>query len=132
MKKTLAILSTLLFLLLFSAGCNTVTHYDANGKITKVEKVTNASRLFDGTNQKSQMILIEGTYVKSDVSATAGESCTPGWVITFANGKTALINAKDSSKFTGAAEVVGNFFQSIEVSAKGVKTVTGNSAGTEK
>ena len=34
------------------AGCtSTITHYDGNGNITKVEKVTNASRFYDGTNQ---------------------------------------------------------------------------------
>lgn len=105
------------------SGCySTVTHYDKDGKITKVEKVTNASRFFDGTNQKSQMVLIDGTFAKSDISITAGESYTPGWVLTFANGKTAIVNTRDEANFKSADEVVSKFFKNIEMTKDGLKT----------
>ena len=93
------------------AGCtSTVTHYDENGNIPQVEEVTNFSRAMDGTNEKSQMVLIDGTFITFEASATAGENCTPGIVTKFANGKTAIINARDDGKFTGADSVVKNFF----------------------
>ena len=93
------------------AGCtSTVTHYDDKGNVTKVEEVTNFSRAMDGTNEKSQIVLIDGTYIGFEASATAGENCTPGIVTKYANGKTALINARDNGKFTGTADVVEKFF----------------------
>ena len=105
------------------AGCtSTVTHYDENGKITKVEEVTNFSRAMDGTNEKSQIVLIDGTFIGFEASATAGENCTPGIVTKYANGKTALINAKDDAQFTGADGVIEKFFAgNLEVGASGVK-----------
>ena len=93
------------------AGCtSTVTHYDEKGNVTKVEEVTNFSRAMDGTNEKSQIVLIDGTYIGFEASATAGENCTPGIVTKYANGKTALVNARDNGKFTGTADVVEKFF----------------------
>ena len=104
-------------------GCtSTITHYDGNGNITKVEKVTNASRFYDGTNEKSQMVLVDAVFLKSDISATAGEAYTPGWTLTFANGKTALLNMKDEAKFEKAESVVEKFFKDIKVGKDGVET----------
>ena len=95
------------------AGCkSTVTHYDEHGKITKIEETTNFSRAMDGTNQKSQMVLIDGTLLTFEASASAGENCTPGVSTKFARGKTAIVNAKDGGKFTNADKVVEKFFQS--------------------
>ena len=99
------------FAAILLAGCtSTVTHYDEKGNITRVEEVTNFSRAMDGTNEKSQIVLIDGTYIGFEASATAGENCTPGIVTKYANGKTALINARDNGKFTGTADVVEKFF----------------------
>ena len=104
-------------------GCtSTITHYDGNGNITKVEKVTNASRFYDGTNDKSQMILVDAIYLKSDISATAGEAYTPGWTLTFVIGKSALLNMKDEAKFEKAESVVEKFFKEIKVGKEGVET----------
>ncbi|MBQ7393123.1 MAG: hypothetical protein IJV89_02070 [Lentisphaeria bacterium] len=104
------------------AGCtSTVTHYDEKGNITRVEEVTNFSRAMDGTNEKSQMVLIDGTFISFEASATAGENCTPGVITKFANGKTAIINARDSGKFTGADDVVEHFFAgNVQVSPSGI------------
>lgn len=127
MKKTVLFLCALA--VVFFAGCkSTVTHYDKDGKVTKVEEVTNTSRMFDGTNGKSQMVLIDGTYLKSDISMTAGESYTPGCTITFANGKSAVINVRDAAKFTNAPDVVSKFFQPLSMTKDGLKTGEGNSA----
>ena len=105
------------------AGCtSTITHYDGNGNITKVERVTNASRFYDGTNEKSQMVLVDAVYLKSDISATAGEAYTPGWTLTFVNGKSALLNIKDNANFKKAENVVEKFFKNINVSKDGVET----------
>lgn len=120
------------FSLILSGCVSTVTHYDKDGKITKVEKVTNTSRFFDGTNQKSQMVLIDGTFAKSDISVTAGESYTPGWILTFANGKTAIVNAKDKAEFKGTADVVSKFFKDMEINKESIKTGGGNSAAPAK
>lgn len=104
------------------SGCvSTVTHYDDTGKVTKIEKTTNFARVMDGTNAKSQMILVDGLFLKSDISATAGENFTPGWVITYGNGKIGFVNAKDDAKFTGVGGVVKNFFEKkIEVGKDGL------------
>ena len=105
------------------AGCtSTITHYDGNGNITKVEKVTNASRFYDGTNGKSQMVLVDAIYLKSDISATAGEAYTPGWTLTFVNGKSALLNMKDNANFKKAENVVEKFFKNINICKDGVET----------
>ncbi|MBR2642403.1 MAG: lipoprotein [Lentisphaeria bacterium] len=99
------------FAAILLAGCtSTVTHYDDKGNVVKVEEVTNFSRAMDGTNEKSQMVLIDGTFITFEASATAGENCAPGIVTKFANGKTAIINTRDDSEFTGADSVVKNFF----------------------
>jgi hypothetical protein len=105
-------------------GCtSTVTHYDENGKITKIEEVTNFSRAMDGTNQKSQIVMVDGTYIDFEASATAGEGCTPGVKTKFANGKIGFINAKDSANFNGADGVVEKFFaDTLEVGASGIKS----------
>lgn len=112
------------FAALLLAGCtSTVTHYDDKGNVTKVEEVTNFSRAMDGTNEKSQIVLIDGTYIGFEASATAGENCTPGIVTKYANGKTALINARDNSDFTGTADVVEKFFAGkVSVGKDGVST----------
>jgi hypothetical protein len=110
-----------LILCIVCMGCtSTVTHYDDKGNITKVEEVTNFSRAMDGTNSKSQMVLIDGTYVGFEASATAGENCTPGVTTKYANGKIAIVNSKDDGKFTGADAVVKNFFTGVKVGADGV------------
>ncbi|MBQ4335741.1 MAG: hypothetical protein IJC34_00930 [Lentisphaeria bacterium] len=104
------------------AGCtSTVTHYDEKGNITRVEEVTNFSRAMDGTNEKSQMVLIDGTFITFEASATAGENCTPGVITKFANGKTAIINVRDNGEFTGAADVAERFFAGkVEAGPDGV------------
>ena len=52
------------------AGCtSTVLHYDENGNIIRKEEVTNFARAMDGTNAKSQMILVDGTYIGTEISA---------------------------------------------------------------
>lgn len=104
-------------------GCTTtVTHYDKNGKITKVEEVTNFARAMDGTNQKSQIVLVDGTYIDFEASATAGDGCTPGVKSKFANGKIGFVNIKDKADFTGAKDVVEKFFaDTVEVGASGIK-----------
>ena len=111
------------FAAILLAGCtSTVTHYDDKGNVTKVEEVTNFSRAMDGTNEKSQIVLIDGTYIGFEASATAGENCTPGIVTKYANGKTALINARDDSDFTGTADVVEKFFAgSVEINTSGIE-----------
>ena len=111
-------------LLIACAGCtSTVTHYDANGKVIKVEEATNFSRAMDGTNAKSQIVTIDGTFISFEASATAGDNCTPGITTKFANGKTAFINAKDGAKFTNADKVIKEFYSgSAKVNASGVET----------
>ena len=118
MKKLLIAAFTALLL----AGCtSTITHYDDKGNVVKVEEVTNFSRAMDGTNEKSQIVLIDGTYIGFEASATAGENCTPGIVTKYANGKTAIVNARDNSKFTGAKDVVEKFFAGkVEAGPDGV------------
>lgn len=119
---TVMITLAALVLCLVCMGCtSTITHYDDKGNITKVEEVTNFSRAMDGTNEKSQMMLVDGTYIGFEASATAGENCTPGVTTKYANGKIAVINAKDDSKFTGADDVVKNFFTGVKVGADGVQ-----------
>ena len=120
MKNIIAAAAAALLL----AGCtSTITHYDDNGNVTKVEEVTNFSRAMDGTNEKSQIVLIDGTYIGFEASATAGENCTPGIVTKYANGKTALVNARDDSDFTGAKDVVEKFFAGkVSVGKDGVST----------
>ena len=105
------------------AGCtSTITHYDDKGNVTKVEEVTNFSRAMDGTNEKSQIVLIDGTYIGFEASATAGENCTPGIVTKYANGKTAIVNARDNAQFTGTADVVEKFFAGkVEAGPDGVR-----------
>lgn len=108
----------------FLSGCtSTVTYFDENGKITKVEESTNFARVMDGTNAKSQMILVDGTCIRFEASATAGENCTPGVATLFANGKLAFVNEKDNAHFSGADKIIKEFFSGkVEVSASGVKT----------
>ena len=112
------------FAAILLAGCtSTIAHYDDKGNVVKVEEVTNFSRAMDGTNEKSQIVLIDGTYIGFEASATAGENCTPGVITKFANGKTALINARDKSKFTGADGVIEKFFAGkVSVGKDGVST----------
>ncbi len=93
------------------SGCTSViTHYDAAGNVTKVEEVTNFSRVMDGTNEKSQMVLIDGTWASFEASATAGVNCTPGIAVKYATGNTALINERDAGDFSGASDTVEKFF----------------------
>lgn len=120
MKELITI--TAMGVLMIASGCmSTVTHYDGNGNITKVEKVTNSSRFYDGTNSKSQIVLVDAIYLKSEVSATAGDAYMPGWDLTFVNGKSAVLNVKDNAKFDKASEIVDSFFKDMEVSKDGIK-----------
>ena len=122
MKEIIAIIVMGAVIIACSGCTSTVTHYDKTGKVIKVEEVTNFSRAMDGTNEKSQLILIDGTYVGFEASATAGENCTPGVVTKIANGKTALVNARDNANFKGGADIVEKFFAGrLDVSATGVK-----------
>lgn len=97
-------------LLLLCCGCSTVKHFDENGKITRIEKVTNFSRAMDGTNSKSQIMLVSGIYASFEASASAGENCTPGISLRYADGKIAIANVKEDADFTGSADVVEKFF----------------------
>lgn len=103
-------------------GCtSTVSHYDKDGKLVKVEEVTNFSRVMDGTNQKSQMLLIDGTYLGFEVSATAGENCTPGLVTKYARGKSAVVSIKDKAKLNNVSDIVEKFFAGkVNATASGV------------
>ena len=109
-------MKTVLFVTLTSAaalvsGCSSaVNTYDHEGNLLKSEKITNFSRIMDGTNSKSQIVMIDGTMLTFEASASAGENCTPGVKIRYANGKTALINARDKADFTGCPETVDRFF----------------------
>lgn len=104
-------------------GCTTVTHYDEKGNVTKIEKTTNFSRAMDGTNEKSQIILVKGVYADFEASATTGEGYTPGIKTRFANGKVGFVNAKDKADFTGADSVVEKFFaDTLEVGKDGIKS----------
>lgn len=106
MKKILMALAATLIL----TGCSTVTHYDAQGNVIKVERVTNFSRVMDGTNAKSQMMLVNGTFVGFEASATAaGDNCTPGISVKYADGKVAVVNALTGSNFSGVGTVVEKF-----------------------
>ena len=121
--KTLTIAAAVLVAVLLAGCTSTVTHYDKNGNITRVEEVTNFSRAMDGTNEKSQIVLIDGTYIGFEASATAGENCTPGIVTKYANGKTAIVNARDNAQFTGANDVVEEFFAGkVNVGPDGIST----------
>ena len=110
--------------IIICSGCtSTVTHYDADGRIIKVEEATNFSRAMDGTNSKSQIVTIDGTFISFEASATAGENCTPGIVTKFANGKTAFVNAKDKANFTGASGVIEKFYSGkTKVGTSGIET----------
>ena len=121
MNKTIIFIGAVIAAAVLSGCVSTVTHYDKEGKITKVEKITNTSRFFDGTNDKSQIILVDAFYVKSDISVTAGESYTPGWTLTFVNGKSAILNIKNNANFTNANGVVDSFFKDIEIGKNGLK-----------
>ena len=109
-------------LLLLCCGCSTVKHFDADGNLIEVEEATNFSRAMDGTNTKSQLILVEGLFARNDVSMTAGESYTPGWTLTLASGKLAVMNLKDEAKLNNCDKIVKNFFQKIEATKDGIKT----------
>ena len=104
-------------------GCtSTVLHYDENGNLFRKEEVTNFARAMDGTNAKSQMILVDGTYIGTEISASASETYTPGIVARYANGKTAIVNERSDGKFTGADKVLKEFFTGkLSVGADGVK-----------
>lgn len=105
-------------------GCaSTVRSYDENGKLLREEKVSGFSRMMDGTNAKSQLVLIDGTYVGWEMSATAGSGFTPGIVGRFAGGRTALVNCRSDGKLDTVAPVVEKFFaRNVEISADGVKS----------
>ena len=111
-RKKMKIKTMLFFLLpvLMLTGCSTITHFDENGKITRIEKVTNFSRAMDGTNSKSQIMLVSGIYASFEASASAGENCTPGISLRYADGKVAIANVKEGADFTGSADVVEKFF----------------------
>lgn len=119
MKKLIVFAIAAAFLT-FCVGCtSTVTYYDKQGNITKVEKATNFSRAMDGTNSKSQMLLIDGTYVGFEASASAGENCTPGVSVKYANGRTAVINTKKSLE--GNGDTIEKFFNSeLNIAIDGV------------
>ena len=75
----------------------------------------------DGTNNKSQMILIEGNCISFEASASAGENCTPGVSVKYADGKTAIINAKDTSALNSSSKAVEKFFNSeVNIGIDGV------------
>lgn len=112
------------FAVLVLSGCTSViSHYDENGRIIKVEEATNFSRVMNGLNEKSQIVMVDGTFVDFEVSATAGENCSPGVKTVFANGKTAFVNARDSGNYKGASTVVEKFFaKELKVSSSGIES----------
>ena len=97
-------------LLLLCCGCSTVKHFDADGNLIEVEEATNFSRAMDGTNSKSQIMLVSGIYASFEASASAGENCTPGISLRYADGKVAIANVKEGADLTGSADVVEKFF----------------------
>ena len=104
-------------------GCTSIiTHYDENGKIIKVEEATNFSRAMDGTNSKSQIIMVDGSYFDFEASATAGENCTPGVKTQYINGKGAFVNSRDAVNHKGASAVLEKFFSGkVKMSASGIE-----------
>ena len=105
------------------SGCaSTITYYDENGKIVKVEEATNFSRAMDGTNSKSQIVMVNGCYFDFEASATAGENCTPGVKAQYIDGKGAFINSRDSVSHKGTSAVVEKFFAGeIKLSKDGIE-----------
>ena len=106
------------------AGCSSIiTTFDSAGNVVKVEKCTDFSRVMDGTNTKSQMVLIDGTMLSFEASASAGENCTPGVKVRYANGRTALINSRDQGSFKGTSQVVDKFYSAeVAVTRDGITT----------
>ena len=106
------------------AGCSsTITTFDSAGNVVKVEKCTDFSRVMDGTNTKSQMVLIDGTMLSFEASASAGENCTPGVKVRYTNGRTALINSRDQGSFKGTSQVVDKFYSAeVAVTRDGITT----------
>ena len=121
MKKTTICLAAAIVSVL--TGCtSTITHYDAAGRITKKEEVTNFSRAMDGLNEKSQIVMVDGTFVDFEVSAMAGENCTPGVKAQYINGKGAFVNSRDSVNHKGTSSVVEKFFAGeIKLSPDGIE-----------
>ena len=111
-----------LFLSVLCGCTSTVTHYDENGKIIKIEEATNFSRAMDGTNSKSQIIMVDGSYFDFEASATAGENCTPGVKAQYINGKGAFVNSRDEAKHKGASDIIEKFFSGeVKMSASGIE-----------
>ena len=109
-------------------GCNTTTFYDEKGNVIRVERFSDFSRAMDGTNQKSQLVLLNGRYLKFELSATAGENSSPGLNTKFISGKAAIVNLKDNADFTGLQSVIEEFLtENISVNAGGINI--GKSAG---
>ena len=104
-------------------GCTSIiTHYDENGKVIKVEEATNFSRAMDGTNSKSQIVMVDGSYFNFEASATAGENCTPGVKAQYINGKGAFVNSRDSVSHKGTSAVIEKFFAGeIKLSPDGIE-----------
>ena len=59
MMKSFLLISAAGTMLLLPGCTSVISTYDHNGKLVKVEKATNFSRAMDGTNSKSQMLLID-------------------------------------------------------------------------
>lgn len=123
MKKIFFFAAAGIVVLCTVPGCTSViTSYDEKGNIVKVEKVTNFSRAMDGTNRKSQMVLIDGSFISFEASASAGENCTPGVSVKYANGRTALLNCRNNAVFTGCSETAASFFSGgVSISKDGIK-----------
>lgn len=122
MKKIILLAGYIAIVVLCSGCASTITYYDENGKITKIEETSNFARVMDGTNNKSQLVLVDGTFIGFEASAAAGENCTPGISTKYVNGKIAFINQKDNATFNGPDEVVKEFFASgVKISTAGIE-----------
>ena len=122
MTKTIKTIMLAAAILLLAGCASTITYYDENGKIVKVEEATNFSRAMDGTNSKSQIVMVDGSYFDFEASATAGENCTPGVKAQYINGKGAFINSRDSVSHKGTSAVVEKFFAGeIKLSSDGIE-----------
>ncbi len=126
-KLTALILLSFVFL----TGCAstaTITDYDEQGRIIRVAETKNTdfSRVMDGTNAKSQMILCDGLIIDAEVSTSASSTYMPGWKFGWKNGRTMVINqlSNDQANFAGVDQAAEAFFQKVNFTKEGIETAT--------
>lgn len=114
---------------LILSGCmNTTTFYDKDGNVIRVERNTDFTSAMQGTNQKTQFVLLSGRYIGLELSASVGESKMPGLETKYVSGKAAFVNARENSDFKGADKILKSFFaEKISAGKDGI--VINSSAG---